>query len=35
MENKNMGNSFPSSFVHKYMVENCNYKGRGLGKSNK
>jgi len=30
---KNMGNIFPSPFVHKYMVENCKYKGGGLGKS--
>jgi len=23
---------FPSLFVHKYMIENCKYKGGGLGK---
>jgi len=27
-----MGKTFSSSFVHKYMIENCKYKGGGLGK---
>lgn len=28
-----IGKLFPYPFVHKYMIENCKYKGGGLGKS--
>lgn len=27
-----LGKIFPSTFIHKYMVQNCKYKGGGLGK---